>query len=237
MAKPMKKSGKKFGCSDGFILLCNSKYFKMDEQKYRNDLSEIRSMMHRSSQFISLSGLSGVLAGIYALTGAFVAHDILRLHTQSYVSLESQSFKMVVLIAVLVLALSVTTAFVLTYFKAKKHNEPVWNSTTKRLMLNFLIPLGSGGIFTLLLLRHGLYGLVAPATLLFYGLACVNASKYTLRDVRYLGLTLVALGLLCTEFPGYGLAFWAAGFGLCHIFYGAVMYFKYDRKPGTDAAA
>jgi hypothetical protein len=134
------------------------------------------------------------------------------------------------LIAGTVIILSIITAILLSYQKATKHNEKVWNASSKRLVINFLIPLATGGIFILFLIEKEFLGLIAPLTLIFYGLACVNASKYTLGDVRYLGLTQIILGLLSLWFLGYGLLFWALGFGFCHILYGSVMYFKYDRK-------
>ncbi len=203
----------------------------MEKKDYLQDISHIKSVMNRSSQFISLSGLSGVLAGIYALIGAYIAHASL---FQSAVSENGRpatdTVQQVALIAVLVLAASVATAFAMTYFKAKRQGEPVWNSTSKRLAVNFLIPLLTGGIFTLFLLRDHLFGLVAPAMLIFYGLACINASKYTLRDVRYLGITVVIAGLVAMAFQSYGLELWALGFGICHIVYGGIMYFKYDRN-------
>ncbi len=202
----------------------------MEDKNYLQDIHDIKNLMSRSSQFISLSGLSGVLAGIYALIGAYIANDLLQLNQSRYVILESRTFQLIVVVALSVLVLSVATAFVLTHFKAKKAGEKVWNSTSKRMAINFLIPLVTGGIFALLLLRHQVFGLIAPVTLIFYGLACVNASKYTLRDVRYLGITVVILGLIATEFSGYALEFWALGFGVCHIVYGGIMYFKYDRN-------
>jgi hypothetical protein len=200
------------------------------DDKYLNDISEIKNMMSKSSQFISLSGFAGIIAGIYALIGAFVANQLIENHEGYYITLESKTFKLIVLTAFLVLLLSVVTSSILTYFKAKKEGEKVWNPTSKRMMINFLIPLVTGGVFALLLLRNENYGLIAPVTLIFYGLACVNASKYTLRDVRYLGITITIIGLIATEFSGYALAFWALGFGFCHIIYGTMMYFKYDRK-------
>jgi tryptophan-rich sensory protein len=208
------------------------------EEKYLQDISDIKNMMNKSSQFISLSGLAGIMAGIYALIGAYFAHELIQSHQNDYTSsnynqvitLESTTFKMILLIAFLVLFLSLTTAALLTINKARKEGESVWNSASKRLLTNFLIPLVTGGIFGVLLLRNGSYGLIAPVTLIFYGLSCVNASKYTLRDVRYLGITIIILGLLSTEFSGYSLEFWALGFGVCHIIYGSMMYFKYDRK-------
>jgi hypothetical protein len=204
------------------------------EDKYLQDISDIKNMMNKSSQFISLSGLSGILAGVYALIGAYIGHELIQ-NNKSYdnnyiITLESATFKLIVLTALAVLILSVGTAILLTISKAKKEKESVWNNASKRLLINFLIPLVTGGVFGLLLLRNGNYGLIAPVTLLFYGLACLNASKYTLRDVRYLGITIIILGLLATEFSGYALEFWALGFGVCHIVYGSMMHFKYDRK-------
>ena len=202
----------------------------MEDKNYLQDLKEIKDLMNKSTQFISLSGLSGVLAGIYALIGAVYVQTLLLEHTENYITLESLTFKKIMTTAILVLLSSLFTAYVMTVNKAKKVGENMWNASSKRLLVNFAIPLVSGGIFTLLLLRHENYGLIAPMTLLFYGLACVNASKYTLRDVRYLGITEIILGLLAVEFSGYGLYFWILGFGICHIVYGAMMYFKYDRK-------
>lgn len=211
------------------------------EDKYLQDISHIKNMINKSAQFISLSGLAGIMAGIYALIGAFVANSLIQSNNNKYdstnystgtavITLESSTFKMIILTAGIVLLLSIATAVLLTINKAKKEGENVWNTTSKRLLTNFMIPLVTGGIFGLLLLRNGSYGLIAPVTLIFYGLSCVNASKYTLRDVRYLGITIIILGLIATELSGYALEFWAMGFGVCHIIYGSMMYFKYDRN-------
>jgi len=202
----------------------------MEDKNYLQDLKEIKELMNKSTQFISLSGLSGVLAGIYALIGAVYVHTLILEHTETYITLESLTFKKIMATAILVLLASLFTAYIMTVNKAKKVGENMWNASSKRLLVNFAIPLVTGGVFALLLLRHEYYGLIAPITLLFYGLACVNASKYTLRDVRYLGITEIILGLLAVEFSGFGLYFWIIGFGICHIIYGAMMYFKYDRK-------
>jgi uncharacterized membrane protein YiaA len=200
------------------------------EEKYLQDISEIKNMMNKSSQFISLSGLAGILAGVYALIGAYATNYLLLSHRGNYVTLESNTFRGIVMVAFTVLLLSLVSAAILTFIKAKKEGEKVWNATSKRMLINFLIPLVTGGIFAILLLKNGSYGLIAPVTLIFYGMACVSASKYTFRDVRYLGITIIMLGLICTELSGYALEFWALGFGVCHILYGSMMYFKYDRK-------
>jgi hypothetical protein len=202
----------------------------MESKNYLDDLKDIKDLMNKSTQFISLSGLSGVLAGIYALIGALYVYFLIESHDSYYITLESLTFKKIVWTATLVLLFSVGTAYIQTTRKARKMGEKVWNTASKRLLINFAIPLITGGVFAVLLLRNGYYGLIAPITLMFYGLACVNASKYTLRDVRYLGITEIILGLIAVEFSGYGLYFWVLGFGLCHILYGGIMHFKYDRS-------
>jgi len=207
----------------------------MENEKYLNDISEIKNMMNQSSRFISLSGLSGVLAGIYSLIGAWFAYKTIYFDTTSMgnyrnLIISQDSINKLFIIASSVLILSIITGIALSVRKAKKTEDKIWNVSSKRLVINFAIPLATGGFFILFLIEKEMLSLVAPLTLLFYGLACVNASKYTLGDVRYLGITMIILGLLSTWFLGYGLLFWALGFGVCHIIYGSMMYFKYDRN-------
>ena len=207
----------------------------MKSKDYLKDISEIKDLMKKSSRFISLSGLSGILAGIYALIGAYFAYDIIYV-TQSpfddYKTLVLYELEMIQLfaIALLVLILSIATGISLSWRKAKKNKESMWDATSKRLLINFLIPLVTGGLIILSMIEKEVYLYIAPLTLIFYGLALVNASKYTIGYIRYLGLTLIVVGLACAWFLGYGLFFWALGFGLCHIIYGTIMYFKYDRN-------
>ena len=207
----------------------------MENEKYLKDISEIKNIMDKSSRFISLSGLSGILAGIYALVGAWFAYktiyfDASTLGSYRNLVISFEAIEKLFFIATAVLVSSIITAVVLSMRKAKKSNESFWNATSKRLLINFMIPLASGGFFIIFLIEKEMFGLVAPLTLLFYGLACVNASKYTIGDIRYMGITMILLGLLSTWFLGYGLLFWALGFGVCHIVYGGMMYFKYDRN-------
>jgi len=212
----------------------------MDAKNALNDLREIRSLMDRSTRFISLSGLSGVLAGMYALAGSVVGYFIIKkanrmgysdtLDALRTTPWERNPSLQIIVTAVIVLLLAVITAYFLTKLKAAKHKQKIWTSQSIRLVVNFMIVLGIGAFFTLALIQAHLLVLVAPSMLVFYGLACVHASKYTIGTVKYLGLSCAALGLINTQFLGYGLYFWAAGFGLCHIIYGTIMYVKYDRK-------
>ena len=201
---------------------------------YLEDISEIRNIMERSSSFISLSGLSGVMAGIYALVGAYIAYRILYIERsvlgirEVYVNEQATILKLAIL-AVVVLALAIATGVYLTAKKSGKVTKSFSDSGVKNLSSSLLIPLMAGGLFILILVNRGYYSIVAPSFLIFYGLALINGSKYTLRDIKYLGITEIVLGLFCALLPGYGLIFWALGFGVMHILYGTIMYFKYER--------
>jgi hypothetical protein len=212
--------------------------FMSERNQHLEALQDIRQMMQRSSRFISLSGLSGIAAGIWALVGVYFAYDWITeyYHTNSGADLYSGSAyeKLVInlfLLACAVLGLALISAFYFTWRKTKEDKVPLWNHTSRQLTINMLIPLVAGGLFVLAMLKQGDWRFVAPATLIFYGLALVNASKYTLSDIRYLGICEIVLGLIATQYIGYGLYFWAIGFGALHIIYGFIMWWKNERKP------
>ena len=202
--------------------------------EYEKDIASIRNMMERSVKFISLSGLSGVIAGIYALLGAGYVYYIVYypyspFGLRFYYANESHLIVQLLVTAMIVLILSLATGYWFSLRKAKRLGVSIWNKASRQLMVDLLIPLLSGGLFILILLSRGYYGVAAPACLIFYGLALINASRNTYAEVRYLGLTEIMLGLISAFIPGYGLIFWALGFGVLHIIYGAVMHFRYDK--------
>ncbi|MCF8279401.1 MAG: hypothetical protein K9J45_03365 [Bacteroidales bacterium] len=210
-----------------------------NHNEHLETLSEIRSMMERSSRFISLSGLSGVAAGCFALLGAALVYVYLGLTPFSnyrifYADALQQGKwgigyeAFFLLDAALVFALAVASGIYFTTRKARRKGQKVWDQSALRMLANLAIPLVVGGIFCLALYRERQILLIAPATLVFYGLALVNGSKFTLNDIRYLGLCEIGLGIIGLFFPGYGLELWAIGFGVLHIVYGLVMYRKYE---------
>ena len=201
----------------------------MESKNYLKDISEIKDLMNKSSRFISLSGLSGILAGIYALIGATIAYFLVKNSYRGYLILDGTIFTMCIFILSMVALLSIVTGIVLTTRKAKKNGANVWDVTSKRLVVNFLIPLITGGLYILIILDQQKYGQTAALMLIFYGLALINASKYSIGDIRYLGVIEVVLGLIAALFPGYGFWLWVLGFGIMHIIYGTWMHFKYDK--------
>jgi hypothetical protein len=208
-------------------------------------LAEIRSLMERSSRFISLSGLSGVATGIFALIGAAFVYFYLeilpfdgkRIYYVEAINSSKWGMNYITfffLDAFIVLVAAISAGIFFTTRKAKRAGLKTWDATAKRLLINLLIPLITGGFFCLGLFYHGFLGFLAPTTLVFYGLALVNASKYTLNDIRNLGYCQIILGIISLFFLGHGLEFWAIGFGILHIIYGSLMYWKYER-PNTRA--
>lgn len=204
----------------------------METKNYHEDLSHIRSMMERSSRFISLSGLSGVVAGLTAIIGAIYVYFVFQREGISYFDgdrniLGPALVKELVLIGIVILVVAILSGYVFTANKSKKKGVKIWDVTTKRLLITFAVPLIAGGVFCLALLYHHLFVFIAPATLIFYGLALVAAERYTLTDVKYLGYFEIILGLISLFFLGWGLVFWAIGFGVLHIVYGLIMHKKY----------
>lgn len=207
-----------------------------EEQKHMEALHDIKDMMNRSSRFISLSGLSGIGAGLCALAATiFIWPTWLEIrgklqstdHYQIYPTSNVQSLLVTTGIVTFLSALFLAILF--TWLRSKKTNTSMWGSTAKRLMTNTAIPLIAGGFVTFRLLELELVGLIAPSCLIFYGLALLNGSKYTVSEIRWLGICEIILGLVNLWFIGYGLIAWAIGFGVLHILYGALMWWKYER--------
>jgi hypothetical protein len=209
-------------------------FFDMSNQEHLQTLTEIRNLMEKSSRFISLSGLSGISAGIVACIGLLAVkfywniplttHDNLPFNELTY----APFVRFLLIDACLVLLSALFLAIYFTRRKARRKGLPYWDKTSYRLVINLLIPLVTGFVFCLAVFYHNLGGLIPAVTLVFYGLALINASKYTLHDIRILGMAEIILGCASAFWVGYGLLFWLIGFGVLHIIYGSIMYFKYE---------
>ncbi|MBK9269990.1 MAG: hypothetical protein IPM48_00185 [Saprospiraceae bacterium] len=206
-----------------------------EEQEYIQDLAEIRSIMERTTKFKLLSGWAGILAGIFALTGAGIAHpyyEMVKPDQQGLLGSEGSipaSFLKIILIALVVLALSASTAIYFSFKKARQRGEKLWNATTKRLLVYMGVPLVAGGLLILIFIAKGLFGFLAPISLIFYGLSLYNASKLSHDAIKILGLVQISLGLIGAYCVEHGWLFWSLGFGVAHILYGIFLQYKYER--------
>lgn len=204
-----------------------------------NDLKEIRKMMETSSKFLSLSGLSGISAGIIALIGSSYAWYLINSFSNKafhYIALgtieeKSTSLELkLISVALLILILAISFGFLFTYLTAKKKKNNLFTPISFKLAWSLGLPLMFGGAFTLLLYLKGFYGVIGASTLMFYGLSLLNASKYVHPEIKYLAICQMSLSLLSILYLEYSLYFWAFGFGILHIIYGSIMYYKYDRN-------
>ena len=194
--------------------------------KQIEDIKAIREMMEKSSKFTSINGLSLILAGGFAVAGGWYARNLQRIHNY-----DAEALMLPLLgVALVILVLAVGTISVFSYCKARKNHQPLFSSITRRAGYNLLVPLAVGGLFSLLMLLRGNIAIVAPLTLIFYGLALINASKFTFSEIHILGICQVIIGLLAAVFLYNGMIFWIIGFGILHIIFGVIMYVKYDLK-------
>ena len=198
----------------------------MSNERHLDDLKEIRSLMEKSTRFLSLSGWSGIMAGVYALIGAYLAHDYAS--REHFINNPNDHFRFLV-IGVSVMAAALITGAILTYPKAKKNNQSMFDKSALRMVAHISFPMVIGFFVWLAFALQGSEQYMAGMFLIFYGLGLINGSKYTLNDIRVLGISLVILGVLALFFTHYGLYFWAAGFGVGHIVYGTYMWMRYER--------
>lgn len=204
-------------------------------------LTEIRAMMERSSRFISLSGFAGIAAGIIALIGVavtylylgskpFEANYLEHFNNPAFTNWGIKIMPFFVINAAIVFILSSIIGVYFTSRSARRKGQKIWVATSKRMIVNGVIPMLAGGLFCLALMIRGSFDLVLPTSMIFYGLACINGSKYTLNDILYMGVFMLCLGSVALFITEYGIEFWAFGFGILHIVYGAIMYNKYESK-------
>jgi hypothetical protein len=222
-----------------WVTLSLKALFMKEQQDYVRDIAEIRSMMERSSKFLSLSGWSGVMAGVYALAGVYLAGRLFSFDDLGIISLGGKPLDLkdswamspwtVIVIPVVVLVLAVGTAIWLSAKKAKKRNEKLWNPVSKQLLVSMAVPLVTGALLMIILLRIWLFYFLPPGCLIFYGLALYNASRFTYKELKALGFIQITLGLISTYFIRYELLCWAFGFGVMHIVYGIYIHYKYER--------
>lgn len=204
----------------------------MNNQDAYNTLNEIRNMMEKSTRFVSLSGFSSILIGIYACIAAVIAYYILGSYTPIPMLNVNTTTKLQLLglFASILIALCIATVILMCKYKARKNNQVIsFDFNTKRLLWNFFLPLVVGGILCLSFIWQGHYGLTSSIMLIFYGIALISASNYTYSNTRYLGYAEILLGLADSFIDHYALLFWVIGFGIFHIIYGVIFHLKYEK--------
>ena len=199
----------------------------MENKEVISTLNDIKDMMERSSKFKAISGLSIIIVGILAsLVSAYIYFFL-----GDYSINTPAKWRLTAWIAIAFLVVAFSTVFVMAYLKARRnHLRFNFDTTLRRLLLNFFIPLGAGGLLCIALLMQQHYGLVSSITLVFYGLALINCSHFSYPALRYLGYAELALGLVDCFLVNYALLTWFIGFGVFHIVFGIIFIVKYGRR-------
>ena len=199
----------------------------MENKEALNTLNDIKEMMERSSKFKAISGLSIIIIGILAsLVSAYIYFFLGDYHINT-----PAKWRTTVIIAIALLVVAFTTGFVMSYLKAKRLNlRFTFDTTMRRLLLNFFIPMVAGGLLCIALLTQQHYGLVSSITLIFYGLALINCSHFSYHELRYLGYAELVLGLIDCFMVDYAVLTWFLGFGVFHIIFGIIFMLKYGRR-------
>lgn len=202
-------------------------------------LNDIRSMMDRSSRVLSLSGWSGIWAGLVALAATMLAQHWIHDMEAAYAG--SDGFfammlagvaisKRFLFLAVATFGLAVLGAFYFSYRKNSREGHKTFNTAARRMIISMGIPMAAGAWMVFYFLSEGQIFNLVPTMLVFYGMTLINSAKYTISDIRWLGLFEIITGCFATLRPEWGLYFWAFGFGVLHIVYGIIMWRKYDRR-------
>jgi len=202
----------------------------MSGKDYLKDISEIKSMMDKSSRFSSLSGVSGIVTGIYALIGSLIAYQYVTNNSIQISTIDSYDFILLFVDLALIILLSLITSFVITRRKVKKEGISSWNVLTKKMLYNFSILLIPSALYVLILiLKHDFVG-AGSLMLFFYGASLINASHNTFKEIKTLGLIEMVLGILIILYPEFTFWLWLIGAGIVHIIFGIYMYFKHENN-------
>jgi len=204
--------------------------------QHLEDIKVIKKIMEESSRFLSLSGLSGIFAGLLALAGAVVANLIITGTSMSEewysvpFTADPAGHRAVMLLFAdmgAVLVLSLAAAIFFSSRKARKSGHNAWTPVTRRMLASLLLPLVTGGLFILITLSRVPANITVASTLIFYGLAVISAGKFTFGEIHWLGVLEVMTGLICLLLPQWSVLIWAIGFGVIHIGYGLFMHLRY----------
>jgi hypothetical protein len=204
--------------------------------QHLEDIKVIKKIMEESSRFLSLSGISGIIAGLLAIAGAVVAKLIITgtSPAEEWYSVPltadpagSRSVFLLFADMAVVLVLSLAASVFFSSRKARESGHNAWTPVTRRMLTSLLIPLFTGGLFIIITLSRVPANVTVASTLIFYGLAVISAGKFTFGEIHWLGVLEVATGLVCLLLPEWSIFIWAVGFGVIHIFYGLFMHLRY----------
>ncbi|MEW6510686.1 MAG: hypothetical protein AB1428_06960 [Bacteroidota bacterium] len=182
---------------------------------------DLRSATAQPTRLLTLTGLPGILAGLIGTGGAAGAHAV--------VTSEGGEASKIGFIALIGAGAALLTIGCSAFHSARRLShwgKTAWSAADREVVREMATPLLAGLMFTAVLVMHRMFMAIPGSLLVFYGLSLDAAAKATRPEVRWLAWIEIALGMIAFVFTEHALTYWAVGFGISHILYGGLMYFK-----------
>lgn len=203
----------------------------MDANRAADELKAIRELMERPVRYSTMSGLSGVLAGLASLAGVFADLYV----SGRYADRPAEAVRINMGIWAGVFLAAFAAATVPTRLRERKRGMPFWSRIKKQILLTILPPfVGGVGLTAAIVCRWwigdgpNMWGLIPAIWMLFYGLALWQVGLFSPAEIRVLAVAFLLAGLAAAAlFHTY--PYWAMGltFGGFHIVYGVVVWIRH----------
>jgi hypothetical protein len=197
----------------------------MDIERASAELKVIRELMERPVCYSTMSGASGVLAGVAALGGVMA----------DWVTSDHHSTWLAFCIWGCVFMIALVSDIALTRIREKKQGMPFWTSVKRRMLLTILPPFVAGVGLTAAIVvpwQDTLGGqhinLIPALWMAFYGLALWQAGEFSIPEIRVMGagfiLASLPTAMFLQDWPYCALAITFGGF---HLAYGVVVWLRH----------
>jgi|SRR5437899_1927704 len=180
-----------------------------------DQLHFIRHTMESATSFTAVPGWGTVALGLTAIAAALVAR-----------SLDSR-----VIWVLLWLGEAVLAGLISLVAMVKKTGSLAKLATSipaRKCALSLVPPLAAGGVLTLIMMDHHLYGILPGMWLMLYGVAVITGGAFSVRVVPVMGICFAVFGTIALALPAsWANGIMAAGFGGLHVLFGMIIARKH----------
>jgi len=186
--------------------------------------------MQQTSTYFSLRGWTGILLGIYGLLIVYLVHMLTNTYGDGFDGSSQLPIALleiaIMVFAVVTVLISLITLWIRAKRRAKRHNEKLWSSLSKKLRFHTLIPLLLFVIILIIIANKGYYSSITPLLLLLYGIFLLNLSRFSSGRLKYLAIADIFLAIIAYFVFDKEMLFLGLGFGIFHIIYGLMTFNK-----------
>jgi hypothetical protein len=177
-----------------------------DRESAQDTLAYIRRTMESASSFTAVSGWGLITVGFVGLAASWIAwrnpHPAdLRIWLPTA-------------------AVCIVVAAVSNIAKARRTAVPIWSGAIRRLVWVIAPALAAGAVLTAALTLNEAFHLLPGMWLALYGAGVTAGAEFSIRAIRWMGVSLLILGAIALLHPMWGLVLMACGFGGLHLLIG-----------------